>query len=191
LARLPDGRFLVGFERWHRIRVYEGINGWGGPVDGPPGLSASPVNASLESLAVLADGRWLVITEGLEHAPGLLRGWIGAPGAWTPLSYRPTPGFLPTDLAPLPDGGALLVERRFSLWERGFKGRLLHLPAARLAGPDAVLTGDVLLDEAQLPRENWEGVSSFAWRGRRMVAMLTDDNELFLQRGLLLLFAVR
>jgi hypothetical protein len=193
LARLPDGRFLVGFERWHRIRVYDGIDSWGAPVEAPSGLSAAPLNASLESLAVLSDGRWLAITEGLEHAPGLLRGWVGGPGAWTAFSYRPAPGFLPTDVAPLPDGGALLVERRFSVWERGFKGRLLLLPAEQLTtlGPDSVLSGNVLLDETQLPRENWEGVSSFNWRGRRMVAMVTDDNEFFLQKGLLLLFAFR
>lgn len=193
LARLPDGRFLVGFERWHRIRAYDGISSWGEPVEAPPGLSAAPLNASLESLAVLADGRWLVITEGLEHAPGLLRGWVGAPGAWTPLAFRPTPGFLPTDLTPLPDGGALLVERRFNVWERGFTGRLLRIPPERLAALTAgsVLAGDVLLTEAELPRENWEGVSTFAWRGRRLVAMVTDDNEFFLQKGLLLLFSFR
>ena len=193
LARLPDGRFAVGFERWHRIRVYDGIGGWGEPVAAPPGLAEAPLNASLESLAVLADGRWLLITEGLEHAPGLLRGWVGRPGAWVPLSYRPTPGFLPTDLAPLPDGGALLVERRFNVWERGFKGRLLHLPAARLAGLGAnnEMQAEVLLDDTQLPRENWEGVSTFWWNGQQIIVMMTDDNEFFLQQGLLILFAIK
>lgn len=193
LARLPDGRFAVGFERWHRIRVYDRIDGWGEPVAAPPGLAEAPLNASVESLAVLADGRWLLITEGLEHAPGLLRGWVGHPGAWVPLSYRPTPGFLPTDLAPLPDGGALLVERRFNVWERGFKGRLLHLPAGQLAAPGvkSEVQAEVLLEETQLPRENWEGVSTFRWNDQQIIAMITDDNEFFLQQGLLILFAIK
>ncbi|QTI80537.1 esterase-like activity of phytase family protein [Roseomonas marmotae] len=194
LARTPEGTWLVGFERWHHIRAYDGdIAGWGRMVQGPPGLGRAPLNAGLESLTVLADGRWLAITEGFEESGGdLLRGWIGHPGAWTPISYRPTPGFLPTDLAALPDGGALLTERRFSLLG-GFQGQLLRLPAAALArpSPGTILAGEVLLDAAALPAENWEGVTSFPWRGRQLVALIADDNEFFLQQGMLLLFAFR
>jgi hypothetical protein len=194
LARQPDGTWLVGFERWHRIRAYDGIAGWGRPVEGPPGLHRAPLNAGLESLAVLADGRWLAITEGLEESdPTLLRAWIGQPGQWTAISYRPTPGFVPTDAAPLPDGGVLVVERSFSLLRATFRGRLRRLSAASLAAPRPgdILAPETLLDDAALPHENWEGVTSFPYGGRQLVAMITDDNELFLQKGLLLIFAFR
>ncbi|MDB5369552.1 MAG: hypothetical protein JWP20_1110 [Roseomonas sp.] len=191
LARLPDGTWLVGFERWHRIRAYDDIAGWGRPAEAPPGLLRAPLNAGLESLAVLADGRWLAITEGLKDGErNLLRGWVGVPGQWNAFSYRATPGFVPTDAAPLPDGGALVTERRFSLLG-GFKGRLRRLSAASLKAPrpGAILVPETLLDT--LPAENWEGVTSFPHNGRQLVAMVTDDNELFLQKGLLLLFAFR
>lgn len=192
LARLPDGTWLIGFERWHRIRAYPRLDGPGRLVENPPpGIGAQPNNNGLESLAVLADGRWLAVSEGLGVEEDALRAWLGRPGRWTPLRYRPSPGYVPTDAAPLPDGGALMVERRFSLFEGGFGGRLLHIPAAALAaaGPETVLEAELLLDS--LPRENWEGVSAFRHAGRLWVAMMADDNEMFFQRGLLLLFILR
>lgn len=193
LARDRDGSWLVGFERWHRICRYPSLEESCERVpQAPPGLSGAPVNAGLESLAVLADGRWLAIAEGLEAGSRpLLRAWVGQPGEWLPLRYRPSPGFVPTDACPLPGGGALVVERRFSLWDRGFSGRLLRIPAEQLASPEAEATLEPELLLADLPRENWEGVSCFRRGERSMVAMLADDNEMFFQQGMLLLFAFR
>ncbi|MBC9177306.1 esterase-like activity of phytase family protein [Pseudoroseomonas ludipueritiae] len=194
LARLPDGTWLVGLERWHRIRAYDRIDGWGRPAEMLPDLRRAPLNGGLESLTVLADGRWLAVAEDLRVGDGgrLRRAWVGRPGAWTLLSYRPTPGYVPTDAAALPDGGAVLTERSFSLLG-GFHGQLKRIPAAALAdpAPGAVLEPETLLDAATLPTENWEGTASFSWRGRQFLALMTDDNEFFLQQGLLLLFAFR
>lgn len=193
LAQLPDGTWLVGFERWHYICVYRDLDAAGTVLtEAPPGLSRAPINEGLESLTVLADGRWLAITEGLIVGPGRLRrAWIGTPGAWTLLRYSPSPGFVPTDVCALPDGGALVVERRFSIWESGFSGRLLRIPAAQLAdpAPESILQPEPLL--LDLPHENWEGVTAFRHAGRLWVAMVADDNEMFFQRGLLLLFTLR
>ncbi len=186
LARLPGGGWIMGFERWHRIRAFRRIDGPGTYVEAPPGLEQAPANGGLESLAVLADGRWLALAEELEAGPGLLVGWIGGPGRWQRLLYRPEPGFVPVDAAPLPDGGALVLERAFSFF-RGFAGRLTRLPAASLA-PGAVLEGEELLRLDRPPlAENWEAVTAVQHQGRLLVAMLTDDNENRLQRNLLLL----
>ena len=191
LARLPDGTWLVGFERWHRIRRYRDLAGPGAPVMAPPGLEAAPTNAGLEALAVLADGRWLALTEALaapEH-PGATRGWIGGPAGWQPLAWRAGPGMAPVDAAPLPDGGVLVLERAFSFLG-GFRGRLTHLPAAALR-PNQVLEGIELLPLSDpLPVENWEGVAVLAHAGRRLVALVSDDNESPWQRSLFLLLEV-
>ena len=56
LARLPDGSWLVSFERWHRLRAFRGFNGPGTYVEAPPGLDRAPFNGGVEALAVLADG---------------------------------------------------------------------------------------------------------------------------------------
>ncbi|MGX9962255.1 esterase-like activity of phytase family protein [Roseomonas sp. F4] len=190
LARLPDGSWLVGFERWHRIRRYRDLDGPGLHVPTPPGLEASPRNAALESLAVLADGRWLALSEGLAPpgAPGDRQGWIGGPQGWQRLSYRPAPGLEPVDAAPLPDGGALVLERGFSLFG-GFSGRLVRLRPQAWAAP--VLIGEELLRfAAPLPIDNYEGVAVLPWQGRLLVAVISDDNESLLQATILLVFTL-
>ena len=195
LARLPDGTWLVGFERWHRIRAFRTIDSPGTFVEAPPGLELAPGNGGLESLAVLADGRWLAIAELLQppQQPLLRRAWIGGPGRWLPFAYQPRDGFEPADAAPLPDGGALVLERSFSIFA-GFGGRLVRLSAAQLstAGDGPVLGGEEILRlAAPLPRDNFEGVTVFRAGGRTLIGLVSDDNENMLQRSLLLVFALR
>jgi hypothetical protein len=196
LARQPDGTWLVGFERWHRIRAYrQRLDGPGLFVAAPPGLEEAGGNGGLESLAVLPDGRWLAITEAMSvrDRPGVVRAWLrGMRGDWTALAYRPAEGLNPADAAPLPDGGALVLERSFSLFS-GFGGRLVRLPAAALrdAGPDTVLEGEEILRIASpLPVDNFEGVSAARVGGRTLVALVSDDNQNLLQKTLLLLFVL-
>jgi hypothetical protein len=194
LARLPDGGWLVGFERWHRIRAYRDLDAAGSYVQAPSGLELSPANGGLESLAVLADGQWLAIAESSAPAqPQATRpAWLGGPGRWRPVLYQPGEGFSPADAAPLPDGGALVLERSFSLFG-GFGGRLVRLSAAQLRdpAPGAVLVGEELLRlAAPLPVDNFEGVSAARIGGRTLVALVSDDNQNPLQRSLLLLFAL-
>jgi hypothetical protein len=194
LARLPDGTWLVGFERWHRIRAYRELDGPGAYAEAPPGLDAAPANAGLESLAVLADGRWLAIAEGLPGTEaGTMAAWIGGPGRWTRFAWRPAPDFVPVDAAGLPDGGALVLERRFSLFGGGFEARLTRVPAPALATATdgTVLQGEALFSTADaLPRENWEGVAAIRHGEALLVALITDDNERSFQRSLVAIFAL-
>jgi hypothetical protein len=188
VLRTPDGIWLVAFERLHRIRAYRALDGAALLVPEPPGLNLAPGNQGLEALAMLADGRLLAITEGLAvpDAPGLMRAWIGRPGPWQAIAYRPEPGFRPVDAAGLPDGGALVLERYFSLLG-GFEGRLVRLSPAALQQP--VLQGDEILRLASpLPTDNYEAVAVTRWQGRTLIALLSDDNQSVLQRSLLLLF---
>lgn len=191
LARLPDGSVLVAFERWHRIRRYRDLAGPGTYVEAPPGLEAAPSNAGLEALAVLADGRWLAIAEGLQSG-GHAAAWLGGPGAWMSLAWRSGFAMQAVDAAGLPDGGALVLERSFALFG-GFGGRLVHLPAAALgaAAPGGVLAGEEWLRLAEpLPVDNYEAVAVFRHQGRLLCAVVSDDNENRLQRTLLLLFEI-
>jgi hypothetical protein len=192
LARLPDGTWLVAYERWHRIRAHRPtLDAPGRFVDAPADLARAPGNAGLEALAVLADGRWLLLAEGMAvpDGRGLRGGWIGRPGAWRPIVYRPAPGMEPVDAAALPDGGALVLERSFSFLA-GFGGRLVRLPATALAAP-IIEPAEVLLRiEPPLPVDNFEGVATAVIGGRTLVALVSDDNQHALQRTWLLLFAL-
>ncbi|MEY3729602.1 MAG: hypothetical protein RLZZ57_358 [Pseudomonadota bacterium] len=196
LARRTDGTWLVAFERRHRIRAYRRLDGPGLYVAAPPGLEAAPSNGGLESLAVLQDGRLFAIAETFTppKRPDLRHAWLGQPGAWMPLYWQPSPGFHPTDAAILPDGSALVLERRFSLLG-GFAAKLMRTApdAFRTAGEGAVLSGEVILtlNDAPLPAENWEGIAVTRYGDEILVALISDDNESILQRSLLLLFALR
>jgi hypothetical protein len=196
LARLPDGTWLVAFERRHRIRAYRRLDGPGLYVAAPPGLEAAPSNGGLESLAVLPDGRLFAIAETFSppERPELRHAWLGVPGRWTSLYWQPAPGFHPTDAAILPDGRALVLERRFSLLG-GFSARLVMTApdALRSVREGAVLRGEtiLMLDDAPLPSENWEAVAVTRLGDQTLVALISDDNESILQRSLLLLFTWR
>ncbi|WP_426959212.1 esterase-like activity of phytase family protein [Muricoccus radiodurans] len=190
LAALPDGGWLVGFERHHRIWRYRRLDGPAEVMPPPPGLNEAPLNASLEALGALADGRWLVITEGLapRDDPSVRIGWIGGPGRWRRLLYQPGQGYDPSDLCPLPDGGALVLERHFAFAD-GFSARIVHLPGPLPAAPHRLEGTELVRLEPPLPTDNWEGISAFRHGGRMLVAVLSDDNALFLQRTLLSVFA--
>ncbi|MBS7810804.1 esterase-like activity of phytase family protein [Roseococcus pinisoli] len=194
LARLPDGDWLVGMERRHRILRYRDLAGPSQPFDLPPGLEAAPRNGGLEALTVLSDRRLLAIAEDLDGGPpGSRAAWLGTLQGrrvdWRRTAYRPESGRDPTDAAGLPEGGALVLERRFTLFG-GFSGRLAYVPAAALAG-SALLEGETWMDmPPDAPSENWEGVAATRHEGRTLVALITDDNQNPFQRTLLLLYAV-
>ena len=98
----------------------------------------------------------------------------------------------PCDAAALADGGALGLERSFSLLG-GFRGRLVRLSAQQLrgAGDGSLLAGEEWLRlESPLPADNYEAVAVFHHAGRTLLAVLSDDNQNLLQRSLLLLFAL-
>lgn len=93
-----------------------------------------------------------------------------------------------TDGVFLPDGDLLLLERRFSL-ASGVAMRLRRIEGATVR-PEALVDGTVLM-EANLGYniDNMEGLD--VWRrgdGKLIVALLSDDNQSFLQRSLYLEF---
>jgi len=235
LARLPDGDWLVGFERVNRILRYPGARGGlaGIPVaiETPAELAGAPANFGLETLAVLADGRLLALAEGQDHPGGGLMAWLGhglatrtalplplplppplppprpgsaiaapvraGPGAgaeaaasWRAFAYMPGFWFQPTDAAGLPDGGALVLERRFTLLT-GLQARLALLPAAALAQPAERRTPiEIARFAAPLTLDNFEGLAVEPLPGGRLrILIVSDDNHRrMLQRTLLLMF---
>lgn len=193
LARLPDGRLVVAFERWHRLRVHAGPDAPGLYLETPPGAAELGGNEGIEALTALSDGRLLAIEEGPDDARPR-RAWLGGlQRPWLSLAYRAEPGWRPTDAAGLPDGGALVLERSFSLLG-GFAGRIMHLSAATLAaaGEGTVLAGRELARLAPpLLADNYEALA-IAPRaaGGFWVFVASDDNFHPLQRTLLLAFVL-
>jgi hypothetical protein len=192
LARLPDGRLLVGFERWARIRAFAAPGAPGDYFPAPPGVEQLPANEGLETLTALADGRLLAVEEGRD-GPLPRHAWLGGAEGWTAMRYAVENGWRPTDAAGLPDGGALVLERRFSVLG-GFAGRIMHLPAAALkaAGPDTLLVSrEVARLEPPLLSDNYEAIAVAPRAGGGLwVFVASDDNFHPLQRTLLLAFVL-
>lgn len=191
LVRVPGG-LIAGYERAHRMVHYD-VDAEGRPLpDGaymiktPPALQDAPINAGLEALTVLANGHLLAISEGLDVGDAFAA-WIIAGDVFDELSYVPGAGFNPTDATTLPNGDVLVLERRFTLFER--VGRIVRVRAADIV-PGARLVGTELARIAPpLQTDNFEAIDAIADpAGGIRLFLASDDNFGALQRTLLLQF---
>jgi hypothetical protein len=194
LARLSNGRMLVAFEGQHRILAYpaEGdphVANTAERVGTPPPLADAPANKGPEALAALADGRLVMLTEGLTAGDSRI-GFLRDGEGWHRLGYPRDPNYAPTDAAQLPGGDLLVLERRFDPLG-GFQVRLRRIAGDTIA-PGARLDGPVIAHfRPPYIVDNFEGLAVRTTRdGRTLVYLMSDDNFQPLQRTLLLVFAL-
>lgn len=196
LVRLPDGGWLVPFERNHRILRYGGSNrpeGTPRKLPTPPGLEEAPSNGGIEALAALPDGRILAIEEGDDDGVRERSAWIASAelktrGDWQPLTYRAAPRFRPTAAAALSDGGVLVLERRVSLLG-GWAARIVHVPADSLRGGATMDGVELARLEPPLLTDNFEGMAVRSGPdGDTLLYIVSDDNRSPLQRTYLMMF---
>lgn len=194
LARLDDGRILVGFERRHRIWAYgKGLTGPAKIFQPPRGLLDAPANGGIESLAYFSDGRVLAIAERMKTGKGNFAAFLLQGGAWTPIEWAGSaPGFEPSDATVLPGGDLLVLERSWSaLAPMDMRSRVMRVKGDSVK-PGAVLQGEVLAElRAPLTTENFEGIATFrAPSGATRLLLVSDDNFNRTQRTLLLSFEI-
>ncbi|MBY3755312.1 esterase-like activity of phytase family protein [Azospirillum formosense] len=196
LIRLPDGGWLVPFERNHRILRYDGADrpeGKPRKLPTPLGLEKAPSNGGVEALAALPDGRLLAIEEGDDDGVRERHAWIApadptSRGDWLPLTYRAAPRFRPTAAAPLPDGGVLVLERRVSLLG-GWAARIVHVSSDSLRGGATMDGVELARLEPPLPTDNFEGLAVRPGPdGDLLLYIVSDDNRSPLQRTYLMMF---
>jgi hypothetical protein len=190
-ALTQDGAdFVVGFEGPARIWHYPRGNLGAAPTPIAPPAEAVrlPANASFETVARIAPGRFLVMAEA-PPAPGRPAAWIGGAVGWRAVVYVRTGRFVPVDAAALPNGDVIVLERRFS-WAGGFATRIVRVPAVQLAGDE--LRGDALaLIEPPYVTDNFEGLAIRPdGRGGALLYLISDDNFHPLQRTLLVLLGL-
>ena len=98
-------------------------------------------------------------------------------------------GYDVTDLAFLPEGDAVILERRFSLFG-GFACRLRRVEAAAIR-PGARVDGETLYEsEASHQVDNMEGLAVHREGSETVLSLISDNNFSSLQRTLLLEFAL-
>lgn len=199
MTALADGSLVVGFEREHRLwRFPAAGDPTGNALAGRPSvfpmparLTAASLNAGVEALVALNDGRLLAFTEG--QAVGENYGvylWEKDRG-WKLLTLKPRGLFKPTGAARLPDGDILLLERRFTLL--GGLGMRLRRIAAETVRPGAVLEGEEIAElRPPLTVDNFEGVAVHrAGDGSLRLTLISDDNFSPLQRSLIVQFELQ
>lgn len=211
LSRARDGSWRIAFERQHRISRFSALTAQEEPLPALPFRKALKLNDGLESLAILPDGRALLISE----APSgrTLNAWVltvapptapqprikGARAPYPPppaekplsLSIARKGGFLPTDLALGPDGRWLyLLERRFS-WIGGVAMRIRRFAVADIRA-DTTLEGETLIEAGNgYAVDNMEGIAARRGRGGNTeLFVISDDNFSPIQRTILLQFRV-
>ena len=194
LAALPNGRFAVSFEQYHRVWIYD--------------LAAGPQKAAMRAGSTIWDSWYLHPNEGLEalaaYGDGLLaaaeRSPKGGASWWWKLPLAgdaaPKPGIAPLspsfalvglDQLPLAFGGDYVALERFFTPVTAVRIRLRRvsakgLAAGRFEGPIiAELASPLILD-------NFEGISAIAHGDGARLFLISDDNFRKDQRTLLYAF---
>jgi hypothetical protein len=188
---LAGNAVFIGVERNHAVIRFErtatGSIVRGVPITVPKELKDLPSNGGLEAIAVAPqrsplNGALIGLAEGG-------RGFILTGSRQGAFQMAPSGGFDATDLAFLPDGDALILERRFSLFG-GFGCRLRRVEASALQ-PEASVDGDILYEsEASHQVDNMEGLAVHREGSETVLSLISDNNFSSFQRTLLLEFAL-
>jgi hypothetical protein len=193
LARLPDGSWLVAFERNHRIWRYPELDGKPVPFAGPAEIRKQPKNGGIETLTALGDGRVIAISEEYSVQPGTVRGWLLTPTSgtqhyWATFDYATRPDFSPTAITQLPDGSFATIERAFDL-RHGVRCRVMRFDAADLKPGATIRARELAFLAAPYAVDNLEGLAATKGpRGETLLWLISDDNFNPLQRNILLQF---
>lgn len=207
ITEIPGSGLVVSFEGKHRLWHYgasqaDAITGAIStkrplalplPMDVVDAMNALPSNNGIEALTTLQGNVLFAIAEGGFASDGrTLKGWLIGPGGIRTLAYRTEDDFRPTDMATLPNGDVLVLERRFNLLQ-GLSTRLRRIDTKTLANAlegDDPIEGELLATLA-FPY-NIDNMEGLAVRrddaGRTLVYLVSDDNFNPLQRTLLMVF---
>ena len=189
------GHYWVGFEGTNQIWRYDGaVNGPGHGV-APAVMRDWPDNLGAESLVRLHDGWFLTIAEDghPDKRPDLRIGVVFAgdpvahPNRYFRFAYRPPAGFDPSDATQLPDGRIVVLNRGFDLPFRW--SAILTLIDRAAIRPGAVVAGrEIARFAAPMTVDNYEALAATRENGATILWMASDDNQMILERSLLLKF---
>ena len=192
------GAAFVSFERDHRILRFPFTEKSFGPPDRtvplPKEAARMAANRGIEAVALIRAGRLkgtlVAFSERLSDRSGNLKGWLIGARGHDAITLRRIGGFDITDAAGLPDGGLVLLERRFR-YSEGVKMRIRRIAPAELR-PGTLIEGDVLLEaHDNLNIDNMEAITATRTAsGETVLTLMSDDNFSPLQRTLIMQFAM-
>lgn len=188
-----SGDIWVGFENANQFWRYDSSFTRALAHVAPPTMQRWPKNRGAEAMTLLRGGGMVTIAEqtgwpGIAGRGGIVFAGdpVRHPRAGFRFTYRPPATFDPTDMAVLPDGRWLILGRRFR--DVAFSSTLTIVDP-RQVRPGAIVTGrTIAVLAAPLIHENFEGLAITREHGATIIWLLSDDNQMFVQRSLLLKF---
>jgi hypothetical protein len=196
-----DGKVAVGFERRPRIELFDlgkdKLEARPVLVPSPPAIRAGPDNAELEALTFITTGAltnsFIAVSERQLDGQGNIRGWVlGRNRKSFDFTIARHDDFDVTDIARLPDGALLLLERSFNGLFPGMSLRRIPIAAMK---PGALLK-PVPIFEGTLPRYDIDNMEALAVHvtasGETRITVMSDDNyNHAIQNTILLQFALK
>lgn len=193
LTRDPAGHLWVSFETVNEIwRYAPGFARAEGHV-APPAMARWDENRGAEGFTRLASGRFVAIDEN-EVLPGegcegvvFLTDPVRAPRRGFRFRYLPPAGYKPTDIAELPDGRLVLLNRRADLGE-GFTAIVTLLPKGAIR-PGSLARGHPIARFAAPARhDNFEAIAVVSEPDAIKLWIASDNNQYWFEESLLLEF---
>ena len=188
------GAIWVGFENANAFWRYAPDFARAEAHVSPPAMKRWPENLGPEAMTLLPDGNMVTIGEQRPWRGHKGRGGIVFFGDPTlhprrgfRFNYIPPAGYDPSDMTLLPDGRWLILNRRFDYPFRF--SNVLTIVDSQAVKPGATVRGRAIATlDAPLIHDNFEGVAVTREGGATVIWLVSDDNQLFLQRSLLLKF---
>ncbi len=195
IAAMQD-RFLISFERRHRIGEFASVDGRPGyqvgQIDLPEESLAMADNGGIEGFDVLRGGELkgsiVAFSESFLDADQFIKGWIINGKMVDKIYLKAMGGFSITEVVSLDDGSLLFLERRYTRKD-GVSMRVRFVKSEYVK-PDARLTGVVLFEgNSDFEIDNMEGLAVHKnSQGRIILTLISDDNFSAKQKTLLLQF---
>ena len=186
-----ERRFVVAFERHHRVWSYasvEGVpSGPAQPVGVPEAVASLPENSGLEAIKGSNNGMLSLIAEGAPDPQWGSRGWwLNKDKDWIAFTVERSEGFEPTGLAQSEAATLVLLERRYT--EADGPAARISLLAPTFTRPTRLAGYALAVLRRPLSVDNFEAIATRYGNGALYVYLLSDDNQSDQQRTLLLQF---
>ena len=160
----------------------------------PAGMQSWPSNTGPESIVRLADGRFIVVSEGnprwfASTMPAMLFDGDPVDGARVaPFRFRPPTGYRAVDMALLPDGRVLILLRQMILGlPPRFESKLVLADPAEIRAGETWSGREIVHLTEPVPMDNYEALAiEPAADGSLVLWLLSDNNLSAFQRTLLL-----
>lgn len=191
------GRFWVGFEQTNEIWRYDS-RGKAEARLTPLSMVRWAENGGPESMVRLRGGNFIVIsetTQPLDHKRRFMRQGVVFRGDPTDprtptlsFAYQPPAGYDPTDMAELPDGRLLILNRRLNLSTALFTSKLVIVERGAVREGAVVEGREIATLAKPYLHDNFEALAVTQENGATIVWIASDDNREWFEQSLLLKF---